>query len=390
MAWSIGMLMSKVKGSLYGNQANKMILMGIFIIILTILLLIYIARRITRKNLISQEILKKPFKLYAGGSLSKPFVYNSTKIPSSKNGIEFTYSFWLYTSSFDITSLPKLIFTRGFDMTYGRAVRDHKSQFLNATVEYVPLQRWVQFALIVKDNIMTILMDGELYTIENVLDMQKPNIKPIIIPHSGDLSIGSMAGSAGLKGYITKFDIFKYAINISDVKSIYNKGPFSTSETILPKLGPFESRELDEYYISNAERVIRNDRELRTSGAHSLFVRASNDMSSHENVFSSDTKNLGEFDRRARSDLTSHGEKQELQKLAIVRVDNKNKVQESRLTRLEALLKRVELRAFNILKDSATNACAKKKGAEPKTAKVSLWEHHNSTGGMAWDVYKVD
>jgi len=141
--------------------------------------------------------------------------------------------------------------------------------------------------------------------------------------------------------------------------------------------------------ISNAERVIRNDRELRTSGANSLFVRASNDMSSHENVFSSDTKNLGEFDRRARSDLTSHGEKQELQKLAIVRVDNKNKVQESRLTRLEALLKRVELRAFNILKDSATNACDKKKGAEPKTAKVSLWENHNSTGGMAWDVYKV-
>jgi hypothetical protein len=141
--------------------------------------------------------------------------------------------------------------------------------------------------------------------------------------------------------------------------------------------------------ISNAERVIRNDRELRTSGANSLFVRASNDMSSHENVFSSDTNNLGEFDRRARSDLTSHGKQQELQKLAIVRVDNKNKVQESRLTRLEALLKRVEVRAFNILKDSATNACAKKTGAEPKTAKVSLWDHHNSRGGMAWDVYKV-
>eukprot|EP00798_Chlamydomonas_sp_ICE-L_P031915 gene31915-biopygen5719 len=202
MAWSIGMLMSKVKNGLYGTQANKMILMGILIIIITTLLLIYIARRITRKDLISQEILKKPFKLYAGGSLSKPFVYSSTKIPSSKNGIEFTYSFWLCTSSFDITSLPKLIFTRGFDMSYGGAspivymdaktnslhfsvrtnvsntnatlgaVRDHKSQFLIATVEYVPLQRWVQFALIVKDNIMTILMDGELYTIENVLDMQ--------------------------------------------------------------------------------------------------------------------------------------------------------------------------------------------------------------------------
>eukprot|EP00798_Chlamydomonas_sp_ICE-L_P009870 gene9870-biopygen7057 len=223
MAWNIGMLMSRVKGGLYGNQANKMILMGILIIILTILLLIYIARRITRKNLISQEILKKPFKLYAGGSLSKPFVYSSTKIPSSKNGIEFTYSFWLYTSSFDITSLPKLIFTRGFDMSYGSA---SPIVYMDAKTNSLHFSRWVQFALIVKDNIMTILMDGELYTIENVLDMQKPNIKPIIIPHSGDLSIGSMAGSAGLKGYITKFDIFNYAINISDVKSIYNKDLF--------------------------------------------------------------------------------------------------------------------------------------------------------------------
>eukprot|EP00798_Chlamydomonas_sp_ICE-L_P023483 gene23483-biopygen11158 len=141
--------------------------------------------------------------------------------------------------------------------------------------------------------------------------------------------------------------------------------------------------------ISNAERVIRNDRELRTSGAHSLFVRASNDMSSHENVFSSDTKNLDEFDRRARSDLTSHGKKQELQKLAIVRVDNKNKVQESRLTRLEALLKRVEVRAFNILKDSATNACAKKTSQEPKKAKITLFQNKNYGGVRFHKNFKI-
>eukprot|EP00798_Chlamydomonas_sp_ICE-L_P017275 gene17275-biopygen26189 len=253
MAWSLGMLISRARDGLYGSKKHKMILFGIMIIMVTVLILIYIARRITQRDLVSQEIISKPFKLYAGGSLSKTFLYSASKIPSSKNGIEFTYSFWLYTSSFDITSLPKLIFTRGFDSTYGSAspvvymdaktnslhfsvrtnvsntnanlstLRARTSRFLNATVEYVPMQRWVQFALIVKDNIMTILMDGQLYTIENVLDMQTPRIKPLIRPHSGDLSIGSMAGSAGLKGYITKFDIFNYAINISDMKLIYNK-----------------------------------------------------------------------------------------------------------------------------------------------------------------------
>jgi hypothetical protein len=268
MSWSLGMAMSKVKGGLYGNKTHKMIAIGILIIVLTVLLLIYIARRITRKDLISEEILKKPFKLYAGGSLSKPFVYSSAKIPASKNGIEFTYSFWLYASSFDITSLPKLIFTRGFDGNYGSAspivymdaktnslhfsvrtnvsdtsaslstVRANEARFLNATVQYVPMQRWVQFALIVKENVMTVLMDGELYTIENVLDMHTAaDVGAMIRPHAGDLSIGSMAGSAGLKGYITKFDIFNYAINISDVKSLYKKGPFSTTDTILSKLG---------------------------------------------------------------------------------------------------------------------------------------------------------
>lgn len=260
--------MDRARKSLFESNPSKLLIISILIFVIILLVLIWVMKRIRRKDLQAQNIIKTPFKMYAGGTVSKPFVFGSGRIPSSKNGIEYTYTFWLYVSAFDVTALPKLIFNRGFDNTFGTAsplvfmdaknnalhfvlrtnqsntsvntlqdVLDPANKFLVASIEYVPLQRWVQFALIVKENIMTLMMDGELYTIENVLDLASEEGKPIILPNSGDLMVGSLPGSSSLKGYITRFDIFNYAVDLDVVKVLYNTGPFTGANSLMSKLG---------------------------------------------------------------------------------------------------------------------------------------------------------
>lgn len=272
ISYSLAFLASQAKRGIFETNPSKLLIISVAIFIVVLLILVWVIKRTRRKNLQAQTIIKSPFKLYAGGTISKPFVFDTGRIPASKNGIEYSYVFWLYVTSFDVTSTPKMIITRGFEDTFGSAsplifmnaktnslhfalrtnhsssgvtelaqILNPNNKFLVGSVEYVPLQRWVQFALIIKENIMTVMMDGELYTIENVLDMATAANgvyeKPIIMPNSGSIMVGSLPKSSSLKGYITRFDVFNYAIDLNIVKSLYNSGPFSSANTLMSKLG---------------------------------------------------------------------------------------------------------------------------------------------------------
>jgi hypothetical protein len=268
VSYSLGFLMERARKGLFESNPSKLLIISILIFVVILLVLLWVMKRVRRKDLQAQHIIKTPFKMYAGGTVSKPFVFGSGRIPTSKNGIEYTYTFWLYVSSFDVTTTPKLIFNRGFDSTFGTAsplvfmdaknnalhfamrtnqshpsvntlqgILDPANKFLVASIEYVPLQRWVQFALIIKENIITLMMDGEIYTVENVLDLATEEGKPIILPNSGDLMVGSLPGSSSLKGYITRFDVFNYAVDLAIVKALYKSGPFTGANSLMSKMG---------------------------------------------------------------------------------------------------------------------------------------------------------
>lgn len=246
------------------------VIISIISLVIILLLILYIVYRMRRSDLDSITIIKKPFKLYNAG-ISKPYLFRSDKFPQARHGQEYTYSFWLYITSFEVTSTHKVIMMRGFDgnsfasashLVYmdGQtnklyfSVRSNQSitntplsmipnseasRFLTGMVEYVPIQRWVHFAMVVKDNLLTIFMDGEIYTVENVLDLTHTDAsRPIFSPNIGDLNIGSLPGSSNMQGYIQHVKYYNHALSLKTIKhDIYDRGPFSRSRSVFGQLG---------------------------------------------------------------------------------------------------------------------------------------------------------
>lgn len=259
-------MVSKVSFGAMVKKKNTLIVLSVITVFITILVIAYIVYRVRRKNLKGKVLVKKPFEL-SNASFSKPMIITSDKIPTSKYGIEFTYSFWLYVQSFEATDLPKLIFLRGFENSYGESspivfmdaksnrlnvcvrtnmsitttalgdITKPDSKFLFASIEYMPMQRWVHVAFMIKENLLTVCLDGELYTVENVLDFSVSGVNPLISSQSGDMTVGNIPGSAGVRGHLTQLELFNYALSLDDVYGIYKKGPFSLMQSLMSKLG---------------------------------------------------------------------------------------------------------------------------------------------------------
>lgn len=259
-------MVSKVSFGAMVKKKNTLIVLSVITVFITILVIAYIVYRVRRKNLKGKVLVKKPFEL-SNASFSKPMIITSDKIPTSKYGIEFTYSFWLYVHSFEATDLPKLIFLRGFENSYGESspivfmdaksnrlnvcvrtnmsitttslgdITKPDSKFLFASIEYMPMQRWVHVAFMIKENLLTVCLDGELYTVENVLDFSVSGVNPLISSQSGDMTVGNIPGSAGVRGHLTQLELFNYALSLDDVYGIYKKGPFSLMQSLMSKLG---------------------------------------------------------------------------------------------------------------------------------------------------------
>jgi len=281
--------MQKMKGMVnkvsFGGMVKKkntLIVLSVITIFVTILVIAYIVYRVRRKNLKGKVLVKKPFEL-SNASFSKPMLITSDKIPTSKYGIEFTYSFWLYVHSFEATDLPKLIFLRGFENSFGEAspivfmdaksnrlnvcvrtnmsittsslsdITKPDSRFLFASIEYVPMQRWVHVAFMIKENLLTVCLDGELYTVENVLDFSVSGVNPLISSQSGDMTIGNIPGSAGVRGHLTQMEIFNYALSLDDVYGVYKKGPFNMMQSLMSKLGLGDYKLRTPIYKSDSE-----------------------------------------------------------------------------------------------------------------------------------------
>jgi hypothetical protein len=124
------------------------------------------------------------------------------------------------------------------------------NKHLILTVNSVPRQTWMHYALVVKSNIVTIYQNGEYFMTKSVNDFVKSkpveynqkgepkNYSLLIDKTAGSLYIGRnslLAGRNAVNGFLSKMEFFTYALNISAVQSIYKKGPMQSNW--LQKLG---------------------------------------------------------------------------------------------------------------------------------------------------------
>ena len=250
-------------------------------VVLTLLLIVaivaYIVWRLNRSNLQAIDLVKDPVQL-TGNKM--PLIVPAATLPAMTVGQEFSVSMWLYLNDFQATSLMKLVLSRipgskglsganpvvFLDETTNKLyvaiatnrkpatakatldsllVKSGKGAsnnwtYLVATIDYVPLQRWVHVAFTVQDNTLTLYQDGGMYTVASLFDMidyTNAVSRPAFAACIGDLTVGNANPTLGsdTTGFIARTQFFNYSLSAENVSRIYQSGPTDTN--LLRSLG---------------------------------------------------------------------------------------------------------------------------------------------------------
>jgi hypothetical protein len=289
----------------FSNSYNKVssfldgkggIIVGFVVVLFAfILVIIYILQQIKGNSYKKGgQFIETPVNMT---NMDGPIEILGTDLPTQTIGNQFSYSFWIYTNQFTQTGENnKLVFYRGQKDTISTAnpivmmdantsklqfvlktigstltstdanikyqnLKDivEQNYFMNTnikndtensnkhlviTVNSVPLNRWVHYALCVNDNVITLFVDGELYavkTVDNFIQMKPIEYdyrkKPITIntpidESTGNVYIGrnpNIAGKTSIEGYFSKLEVFNHALTTADVSKIYRNSPYSKS-----------------------------------------------------------------------------------------------------------------------------------------------------------------
>lgn len=252
-------------------------------VVLTLLLIVviiaYIVWRLNRSNLQAIDLVKEPLQL-TGKNM--PLTVHASTLPAMSVGQEFSVSMWLYLNDFQATSLMKPILCRMPGMPGNRLSGANPAVFLDettnklyvaiatnrrpatpktsfkslleksgkgasnnwtylvATIDYVPLQRWVHVVFTVQDNTLTLYQDGGMYTVASLFDMvdlTNAVSRPAFAACIGDLTVGNASSSLGSEttGFVARAQFFNYSLSAENASRIYHSGPTDTN--LLRSLG---------------------------------------------------------------------------------------------------------------------------------------------------------
>ncbi len=130
------------------------------------------------------------------------------------------------------------------------ALHDAINKYLVLTVDYVPLQRWVNVTFVIDNKVTSVFMDGEIYSVKSTeefkalrepeLDVRgKPiDVNVIVDKTDGNMYIGksSVGNKYAAPGYLGKLQYFNYAVSMKEVRDIYNDGPLDDASLLGMKL----------------------------------------------------------------------------------------------------------------------------------------------------------
>lgn len=270
----------------------------ITVILLFVIIILWIIFAMKSGKLKAKDLVTRPVRI---DGLVKPIEISGGEIPKPMVGREYSYSFWVYLDDYPqsfvtetVANKPntvpqdKILFYRGDQDTVLKAnpivtmdginnkmyivvaVKDssltsvsnanlYKIRALNywsnpnvmsntpdmnkhiiVPVDYVPLQRWVNVTFIIDNKLITVYMDGEIYSVKSVEEFKtaRPaekdiygNVKdPNLIVEStmGTVYLGqnnNISGGRAAPGFVSKLRFFNYALSIDEVKTVYQNGP---------------------------------------------------------------------------------------------------------------------------------------------------------------------
>jgi hypothetical protein len=207
----------------------QMLYLGILLVIVLVIVSIILYYVFFNKKYYHKILLKGPELL----TLEYHKIVNFDKMKPSKDGIEYTYLFWIYTfnmsesgywhSEFDT---PKPIFThyKSPDVFYlpdKNTIRisiGFKNNTNNLTsydfdIKNFKYQAWQQVGVVINNSVASIFLNGQLYTAA-----QLPNVPWIA---NRMLHIGNPKNN--FNGYLYKLEYFNIALSSDDIIKNYKK-----------------------------------------------------------------------------------------------------------------------------------------------------------------------
>lgn len=265
-------------------KESWIVLLIVFSMILLVVIVIYIFYIVKKNHL--QKVTLHPEVLNLANRSLVPYIISDTDATlSTVNGQEFSYSMWLFlANTYDITSDHKLVLQRGnssgsrstfsnntspvvaldkssnsmfigvsttsvvqsntLSQIFAKdsATQKYTSGYVIVNIPYIPLQRWVNVIVVVRDMNMYIYLDGDIYSIASVSDLNTTTStrRHTIRGTSGDISLGDSLNPVG--GYASYTQFFNYALTQKDVTSIYQNGPSKKSWLSILGLGNYAVR----------------------------------------------------------------------------------------------------------------------------------------------------
>ena len=230
--------------------SNLGVIVSFFTLIFaSVYVVFYVYRKYNSTSLKTVTMLQKPKKISSIQNIS-----NTVRLPTYVNGNEFSYSFWMYVDSTNSQSTKEDKFIIGSMGAKGalstanpvffmdnntnklhvyvdtgdhvNTLGDMKLSPYSLTIAYMPLQRWVNVLLVVDNNFVQLFMDGELRQVKDIAGIK---LNKVVTQQTGNLYIGGGPEQPAISGFLSKVQVFNYAVTIDHAKIIYKAGPLNKS-----------------------------------------------------------------------------------------------------------------------------------------------------------------
>jgi hypothetical protein len=219
--------------SLMGSSNNSTtttsilyILLAIIFIIVLIVIIVILVKRAKKNQTNVSVLLDSPADAFDLKDKSFP-------VKNSDEGLEFSYSVWIYIQ--DWTRGWKNILVKG-DKSDGAGTNSSRAPGLwlypdsnalharintfaspneGCDIKNIPLQKWVHIAYILNNRTVDIYIDGKLERSCVLRGVPKLNDDPVRVCDNG-----------GFFGKISNLVYFRYAMKPDEVYNVYSKGPY--------------------------------------------------------------------------------------------------------------------------------------------------------------------
>lgn len=273
----------------FTGESTLVVILIIAFALLFIIVIIYISFKIKSASLQGKRMTTVPLKL---DKMTAPLEVPGGLLPTPMVGLEYSYSFWMYIENLDQTAgSHKLLFYRGeadnltnanpvvmmdglsnklyiavkttnsslssanlpqpsgnasvtyegdlgnitkfncFNNKFSNTCNSYENKHVIIPIDYVPIQRWVHVLFTIDNKLITVYMDGEIYSVKSVDEMKtmkKLNENLVLDKTTGAMFIGKnpkMGNGATMTGYLSRMEFYNYALSLNDVKRIYSAGP---------------------------------------------------------------------------------------------------------------------------------------------------------------------